>query len=154
MQAVSPDTWTQTDTGRSEDCQSPTGCSGRSAGCLRGVKVKKAGCCTPTFPRCGAHSARAGSEATRAVNMCFTAAQRSLGTNKRPPECLMSSHEGPATRRRRADASDIESVDELDRVRLLALVPRRRFTLLTAAGLLECVPLMVLGDRQTPFACM
>eukprot|EP00966_Prymnesium_polylepis_P164228 3797431-Prymnesium_polylepis.1 len=38
-----------------------TGRQGAS-GC---VNVKQVGCCTPTFPRCGAHSAP-GSEATRA----------------------------------------------------------------------------------------
>eukprot|EP00966_Prymnesium_polylepis_P250527 5793296-Prymnesium_polylepis.2 len=56
--------------------------------------------------RAVAHFVRPGSEATRAVNMCkawvtraAAAAQRSLGTYKRPPECLMHSCIGAKARR-------------------------------------------------------
>eukprot|EP00966_Prymnesium_polylepis_P158454 3662935-Prymnesium_polylepis.1 len=70
-------------------------------GACKGVTVKKLGAAHQLF-RAVAHSLPPGSEATRAVNMCkvwvtsaAAAAQRSLGTYKRPPECLMSGREGP-----------------------------------------------------------
>eukprot|EP00966_Prymnesium_polylepis_P106022 2455264-Prymnesium_polylepis.1 len=65
-------------------------------GVCGGVNVKTVGCCKRF--RAVAHILPPGSEATRAVNMCrawvtraAAVAQRSLGTYKRPPECLVQS---------------------------------------------------------------